>query len=313
MSAPTLELEIADITESAPEVSTLTLKHPEGRVLPSFTPGSHLVLECSGKANAYSLISDPVMPTSYQISVLRIHEGSGGSRWLHERQPGERLTARPPRSAFAPQLKARKQLLIAGGIGVTPIFSHLRAAAAWGIPVEVLYAHRPGHGAHCDELKTLAPGRVRCLDSRAEFAAAFAEAVIRQPIGTHLYCCGPEPFMDIVVGTARGAGWPPGRIHTERFGIDALDPGDPFEVVLTESNQKFTVPSGISLLEALEKKGFDIPNLCRQGVCGECVLPVRTGAVLHRDHFLTEEEKESDEQMMCCVSRAREEELEIAL
>ncbi|GAA1821671.1 PDR/VanB family oxidoreductase [Nesterenkonia flava] len=300
----TRELEITGISETAPEVRTLTLAAPDRSLLPSFVPGSHLVLECGERANAYSLTSDPLSPQSYRISVLRLRDGQGGSAWLHRRGLGERLRARPPRSAFAPQLSARKHLLIAGGIGVTPILSLVRAARQWGHAVEVLYVHRPGYGAHCEELHALAPGSVRCLSGREAFLADFERTVRTQPVGTHLYCCGPEAFMDSVQQSASAAGWPEVRIHTERFGVGALEPGEPFEVELTDSQQRLTVPSGVSLLEALEKQGFTIPNLCRQGVCGECVLPVSRGSVLHRDHYLTEAEKEAGDSMMCCVSRA---------
>lgn len=304
MSAQTLELEITGIEEPSPTVRSFTLAAPDRRVLPSFVPGSHVVLECGDRANAYSLTSDPIMPYEYTVSVLKLEQGQGGSRWLHERRVGERLTARPPRSAFAPQLKARKHLLIAAGIGVTPIISLLRAAMQYGHEVEVIYAHKPGYGTHCRHLQAIAPQKVTCLTSRADFLTHYADVVGSQPIGTHLYCCGPEPFLDTVTSMATAAGWPAGRVHTERFGIDALDPGDPFEVHLTESGDTLTVPSGVSLLETLEKHGFQIPNMCRQGVCGECVLSVNRGRVLHRDHYLLDEEKQSHAQMMCCVSRA---------
>lgn len=313
----TLELEVTAVAETTPTIRTFTLAHPERKPLPSFVPGSHLVLECGPAVNAYSLVGESTMPSAYMISVLRVDDGEGGSRWLHERHPGDRVTARPPRSLFAPMQRAQKHLLIAGGIGVTPILSHLRSAARWGQQVEVLYSHRGGHGAHLKELEELAAGSesiiLRCFTSRGEFLEELDGALGRQPISTHLYCCGPEAFMDTVCGAAEERGWPAGRVHIERFGADALDPGEPFDVVLTESGDTMKVPSGTSLLEVLEARGISVPNLCRQGFCGECRIPVTGGTPLHRDHYLEEDEKEANDSMMCCVSRAQSSPLEVPL
>ncbi|WP_225939099.1 PDR/VanB family oxidoreductase [Nesterenkonia lutea] len=308
-----LQLVVTEITEASPQVRTLTLARPDRASLPSFTPGSHLVLECGPSVNAYSLLGDSRMPSAYTISVLKLGAGRGGSRWLHERSPGDMVTVRPPRSMFPPMQKARKHLLIAGGIGVTPILSHLRAAARWGHQTEVLYSHRPGHGTHLDELRQLAPESLRCFTRRSEFHAALQESLGRQPIGTHLYCCGPESFMDTVCRSAEEFGWPEGRIHTERFGADALDPGAPFEVVLRDSQRTVTVEPGRSLLEVLEETGISVPNLCRQGFCGECRIPVTAGTPLHRDHYLEDQEKAADDSLMCCVSRAQTDSLEVPL
>ncbi|TDS87762.1 PDR/VanB family oxidoreductase [Nesterenkonia aurantiaca] len=309
----TLQLEVTAISDASAQVRTLTLARPNRSWLPSFTPGSHLVLECGPSVNAYSLIGDSQMPVSYTVSVLRLPTGRGGSSWLHERRPGDFVTARPPRSMFPPMQNARRHLLIAGGIGVTPILSHLRAAARWGHQAEVLYSHRPGVGAHLEELRELAPGSLRCFTRRGEFLTALQESLGRQPMGTHLYCCGPEAFMDAVCRGAEELGWPEGRIHTERFGSDALDPGAPFEVVLRDSQRTVTVAPGRSMLEALEETGIPVPNLCRQGFCGECRIPVTAGTPLHRDHYLEDQEKAANDSLMCCVSRAQTDVLEVPL
>lgn len=308
-----MELEITAITETSPEVRTFTLARADRFPLPSFVPGSHLVLECGPSVNAYSLLGDSRMPSSYTISVLRLGPGRGGSRWLHERRVGDLLRVRPPRSMFPPMQRASKHLLIAGGIGVTPILSHLRAAVRWGHETEVLYSHRPGHGAHLKELHELSAQSLRCFTQRAEFRAALQESLRRQPIGTHLYCCGPETFMDAVCRNAEELGWPAGRIHTERFGAEALDSGAPFDVVLRESQRTVRVPPGRSLLEVLDENDISVPNLCRQGFCGECRIPVTAGTPLHRDHYLEDQEKAANDSLMCCVSRAQTDSLEVPL
>lgn len=312
-----IELEVVGIEQSAPDIATFTLAHPEREPLPSFVAGSHLVLECGSAVNAYSLVGETTMPDSYRISVLKVDDGKGGSRWMHGLAPGDRVVARPPRSLFPPMQKAAKHLLIAGGIGVTPILSHLRAAARWGQPVELLYAHKPGLGAHLEEIQSLADGadavELRSFTDRARFLEDLAGTLERQPIGTHLYCCGPDAFMDAVCAAAEQRGWPAGRVHIERFGADVLDPGEPFEVVLTQSGRTLTVPSGVSLLDALEAQEIRVQNLCRQGFCGECRIPVTAGVPLHRDHYLEEDEKAAGDSLMCCVSRAQTARLEVPL
>lgn len=309
----TLDLVVRAIDDGIPGVRTVTLARPDGAALPSFTPGSHLVIQCGadGPANAYSLTSDSVAPHEYVVSVLECPAGAGGSRWIHhELAVGDSVVTRPPRSAFAPVLRARRHLLIAAGIGITPMISHLRSAQRWGREVQVLYLHRDGRGAYVDEVKALTD-EAQIHTERASFLADLTPALASQPFGSHVYVCGPGPFMDDVVSMASTLGWPPSRIHLERFGIDALDPGEPFEVVLT--NETFVVESGVSLLEALEARGYDIPNLCRQGVCGECRVPVSSGEILHRDLYLTDADKAACDSMMSCVSRAGGNRVELSL
>jgi ferredoxin-NADP reductase len=220
----------------------------------------------------------------------------------------------PPRSTFAPIANAHHHVLIAGGIGITPILSHVRAAVRLRRSFEVLYAHRPGRGAHLDELAALCgQDRLRVMTDPEAMTAAVADCLADQPLGAVAYVCGPGAMMDMVLATAGELGWPPQRLHTEAFTIGHLDPGDPFVARLQSSGQTLRVASGVSLLEALEAGGIEIPNLCRQGVCGECRVGVTAGVPLHRDLFLTEEEQASGDCVMCCVSRARGELLELAL
>lgn len=308
-----MELLVIAADDSIPGIRTLTLADPAGVALPSFTPGSHLVLHCGDVTNAYSLTGDGLEPLHYTISVLRVADGSGGSAWMHDQVwPGTRLIAEgAPRSAFAPIRRAGKHLLIGGGIGITPLVSHVRSAVRWGAHFELVYAFRDGHGAYIDELKALAGDRVTFITDESVFVSLLDPLLLDQPIGTHLYVCGPTGLMDAVTGRADALGWPSSRIHLERFGLDALDPGEPFDVTL--DGDRFTVPSGTSLLEALEQRGRPVPNMCRQGVCGECRLAVTSGHVLHRDLFLTEAEKSANDAVMCCVSRAEDGHLEVSL
>ncbi|CAN5425178.1 PDR/VanB family oxidoreductase [soil metagenome] len=315
-SAGRLRLVVASIDDDVADVRRLTLaaENGGGAELPSYTPGSHLVVDIPpgperprALANAYSLVGESLHPTTYEIAVLRCDPergGAGGSAWIHDLQPGDRVTALSPRSGFAPVQPATRHLLVAAGIGITPLVSHLRSHVRWGREFEVLYLFRVGRGALLDEVDQLAGGAATFWHDRVALMAHLRRRLADQPIGTHLYTCGPAGFMDVVVDEAAAAGWPNSRVHLEPFGLDDLDPGEPFTV--TVDDRTFEVPSGTSLLEELEEQGYDVANLCRQGVCGECRLdlgPASTG-VWHRDLFLSDDDKATGDCAMACVSRA---------
>lgn len=309
----TLELIVTALDDHIPGIRSVTLADPSGQELPGFVPGSHLAIEVGNKINAYSLTGAGVAPHNYTISVLRVPNGAG-SAFVHERLAvGGRITARLPRSAFPPVARARRHLLIAGGIGITPIVSHLRAAQTWARETQVLYTFREGYAAHLDDILELAPHAELIPDGPDVFMARLRATLTDQPLGTHLYVCGPGAMIDAVVAAAAEAGWPRSRIHLERFALDALAPGKPFTVTLTKTGTTVEVPAGVSLLEALERAGLSIPNMCRQGVCGECRLPVESGTPLHRDLFLTSDEKSRGAVLMACVSRCDGPALEVTL
>jgi len=309
-----LSLVVAGIDDTVPAVRRLVLAPADGGELPSYTPGSHLVLDVpsgAGReralANAYSLVGESLHPSTYEVAVLlrdAAEGAAGGSARVHGLRIGDPVTTMPPRSSFAPVQPATRHLLVAAGIGITPLVSHLRFHARWGREAELLYLHREGRGALVAEVDELAPGATEHFHNRVSVLARLRDRLLEQPIGAHLYTCGPTGFMDLVVAEARAAGWPASRIHLEHFGLDDLDPGEPFDVTVGE--QRFEVASGVSLLEAMEKQGYAVPNLCRQGVCGECRLdlgPTTTG-VWHRDLYLTDDDKAAGGCAMACVSRA---------
>jgi ferredoxin-NADP reductase len=298
--------------QAAAQVRTLTLASLDGSLLLPFVPGSHLVVECGERTNAYSLLDDGVVANHYRISALLSPDGDGGSRWLHETlREGDTIAVSTPRSAFAPVAAARHHLLIAAGIGVTPILSHARAAMRWGRSVQTFYRYRPGHDAHLAELRGVCGGGLEEFTDRPAFTRRLAEALFVQPLGSHLYVCGPSGFTEEVLAAAAVAGWPAARVHTERFSAADLEPGRPFTATLADG-RRIAVPSGVSLLEALETKGVRIPNRCRQGVCGECRLDVVRGTPEHRDLYLSEAERAAGDSLMSCVSRGHDE-LELTL
>ncbi|GAA2010886.1 PDR/VanB family oxidoreductase [Brevibacterium samyangense] len=315
-----LDLVVDRIRDLTPVVREVTFRSADGAELPGFTAGSHLVVECAGergtRTNGYSLTGEGLFPTRYTIAVRRDDAGHGGSLFVHGLRSGDRVRTSRPRSAFAPIVSARRHLLIGAGIGITPIVSHARAAARTGTPALILYRHRPGEASHLRELRGLASAHrhleLRAVGSRADWDTVFADALRSQPLGTHLYACGPNGFTDAVRESAIAAGWPDGRLHFEAFGAQT-EPGEPFVLRLGRSGEELPVSAGDSGLEVLEASGRTVPNMCRQGVCGECMLSVLSGTPDHKDLFLSPEEKESGRYVMCCVSRATGPTLEVDL
>jgi dimethylamine monooxygenase subunit B len=309
----TLTLKVAAIEEAAPGVRALTLQPTDDARLPSYPPGSHLVLECGGRRNAYSLTGSGMMPSSYSVSVRLSPDGAGGSAWVHSLAVGDEVVSTTPRSAFAPVASARHHLLVAAGIGVTPMLSHVRAALVWNRPFTFLFGHRAGVAPHLDELRELCGDRLHEFEGRAALVDGLEEVLGSASMGTHLYACGPAGLLDHLAERAAEHGWPVERVHTERFCAADLAPGELFEALLARSGRRIPVPAGVSLLEALEGAGIAVPSRCRQGVCGECRVEVRAGTPEHRDLYLTDDEKQTAESIMTCVSRCYDDCLELDL
>ena len=285
------QLIVTGVTALTPTITNFVFADPLGRMLTSYQPGSHLIIQAGATRNTYSLIGDGVNPRTYAISVLR-RGGAGGSDWLHDNiYPGMSVTIEGPRSLFAPHTIETNSLLVAGGIGVTPILSHARAASRWGKTAEVVYTYRPGFGAHLHDLRSLAEtGAITLYEAQNQRAAAelLKQRFADQPMGTHAYACGPISMLDTYLMLGTEAGWPKDRLHLERFEVAAQDPGAPFNATIASTGQRIAIPAGVSLLERLLESGVPVSSLCRQGVCGECRIPIRSGAIEHRDYVLSD-------------------------
>ena len=307
------ELRVAAIEEPAPGVRTLLLERPDGAPLPPFAPGSHVELRCGERTNAYSLTGDPRETRRYAVSVLRVDDGRGGSAWLHEAvEPGQAIAVGPPRSSFAPPAAARHHLLIGAGIGITPFLSYVPHFERRGISYELHHVHRAAHGPH-GQTAAVPADRLHLHAGRAAFAAALPALLDGAAVGTHLSICGPPAMIDEVLDAARARGWPEGRLHSERFAGVEAPPGTPFVARLARSGTEVAVAAGEPLLDALERIGADVPSLCRQGVCGECRVPVLAGEPEHHDLYLSDEERAAGTAIMPCVSRCGSTTLELDL
>ncbi|MFM9378646.1 PDR/VanB family oxidoreductase [Gordonia sp. VNK21] len=285
-----------------------------GGPLAPYAAGSHLIVSAGDHRNAYSLVDDGWFPQSYGISVLRRGEG-GGSDWLHDHLAvGDLVEIEGPRSMFAPVTDQQHALLVAGGIGVTPILSHARAMRRNGVSAEILYSYRPGCAAHLEDLRALAADPSITLHEVTGAGATedlLAGLFASQPLGTHAYACGPPGFLDVYTARAAEAGWPSARVHLERFTAPEQDAGEPFTARLTGTGEVIEVPSGVSLLDRLLERGIEVDHMCRRGVCGQCRIPVTSGRVEHRDLVLSEDERRSGDSMLCCVSRGHEIEVDL--
>ena len=289
----------------SPRITRFRFEHPEGRPLPLFSGGAHVMVEMQDgdilRRNAYSLISDPEDGSGYEIAVQREDQGRGGSLFMHEKaRPGDLMRVGLPVNLFALNLTARKHLLIAGGVGITPFIAQTRELRRLGLPYELHYAVRAR-----DELAALpllpegVHVHVSAEGSRMDLDAILSE----QPLGTHLYVCASDRMISTVLDTAQSLGWPRDALHSEEFLAPA--PGEPFQVFCARSHKTLTVGAHESLLEALENAGIAAPWLCRGGACGQCETDVIAcdGTIEHHDHWLEPEER--PRKIMPCVSRFR--------
>ncbi len=314
MTQAPLRLVVTDAVPLTDSIRQLTLVAADGGRLPSHPPGASIGLRWRpDRMNSYSLTSDGDSPRAYQVSVLRVAAGGGGSAWVHARQPGDTVDAIAPRAHFTPAARARRHLLVAGGIGITPLLAHARWHVRWGSEFALYYVHRPGRAPHRDELRDLCGDRLVSYESRDRLWADLAPALAEQPLGTQLYVCGPREMIEAVTGAARARHWPASRIRTEAFTAADDGPRVPFRATLTTSARVTEVGKEETLLEALERDGVSIPSLCRQGVCGECRVPVTRGRVDHRDLVLSVAEKAAGHSIMPCVSRAADDAIELRL
>ncbi|GAA0793451.1 PDR/VanB family oxidoreductase [Marinobacterium sediminicola] len=307
MSIDSIPVRVAAIEAVAPMIREFRLEAIDGS-LPAFSPGSHVQVAMPGEQreirNAYSLCSDPRETGSYRIAVRLQEDSRGGSAFMHSQvSVGDRLQITPPANFFAPAWHARKHLLIAGGVGITPFMSYIPELERQGADFELHYLYRSSQtGAYRDELMHRLGQAFNGYDSDAGVRCDLSVLLSNREPGSHVYICGPESLIEGVRETARALGWPESLIHYEAFA--APEPGEPFKAKLVRSGRAVEVAADESLLEALEREGIEVPNLCRGGVCGQCVTSVVEGSVEHRDDFLSADEKASGTCIMPCVSRA---------
>jgi phthalate 4,5-dioxygenase reductase component len=310
-TAGDLDLIVAGRRRLTPTVAEFVLAHPRGDTLPPFQPGAHLpVTTPSGARRSYSLTGSPDDQRHYVIAVRRDSKGRGGSiSMVDELQTGMSLAARTPGNAF-PLREADRYLLIAGGIGITPLRAMFHQLLRQGTPVHLVYLNRSrSETAYLDELGAEPLGDSVTLHFDDESGRYDLWPVIAEPSDrTRVYCCGPAPLMDTV--EMQTMHWRPSYIHFERFtGLSLSTTAAPFEAVWEPNGQRIQVGSRQSLLEALRNSGLALDSSCESGTCGTCRLRLIAGEALHQDVILSE--SEHSQAIMPCVSRARHDQITV--
>lgn len=315
-----LMVEVADKRDVADGVAAFTLRSPVGGPLPPMTPGAHLDVHLpGGLIRQYSLYNRPADDSCYTIAVKREAASRGGSAAMHDAvQLGDLLSISLPKNNFALDKSARRSLLIAGGIGITPLLSMARYLAARGDNFHLHYFCRSAaHAAFCAELdKELAGYWTLHAGLSPEATRETVERLLGSgDAGAHSYTCGPLPLMQLVEATGAAAGWPRERMHFEYFKLagPVEAGGMPFELTLARSGRTVLVPADRSIVDVLRSIDVAIDTNCEQGVCGTCLCKVIDGTPEHRDQYLSAGEKATNMQMLPCVSRSRSQTLVLDL
>jgi vanillate O-demethylase ferredoxin subunit len=304
---PSLSLRVQQVDLLTPRIRRLLLVGSTGEPLPAFSAGAHLELHVPGdraQRRAYSLVNLPGSQ-HYEIAVQLEDASTGGSRWVHSLKAGDALLAEAPRNHFPLTEDAEHVLLVAGGIGITPMLGMARALQAAGKPFSLHYAGRDSaHMAYLEEARACTGAQcwISGGDPQRRFPAAQVLASPRP--GLHLYICGPAAMLGSVLGCARELGWPEDHLHFELFSGALEEAGDQgFEVQLQASGISLQVPAGHTVLDAMLAAGLDPLFDCRRGDCGVCVAQVIDGQADHRDICLSPRERAAGS-FCTCVSRA---------
>ena len=303
------EAVIHSLQDITPTVREFTLAPTQGAM--AFEPGSHLQVQVliNGKlqTRSYSLVG-PSDGSTYRIAVKCLSEGRGGSLALWCLGEGDRLRISPPKNQFSLDLNAPAYLLVAGGIGITPLVQMAQTLARRGAVVKLL------HGARTEAELAFAPLLKACLGDRLQtYSGAqgeimdFSAAIADLPVGGQLYFCGPAPMLDAVRQAWAAAARPLVDLRFETFGSSGRFAPEAFRALVPRQHVDMSVPEGVSLLDALEKIGVQSLSHCRRGECGLCAMTILAfdGEIDHRDVFLSDAEKQENKRLCICVSRVR--------
>jgi vanillate O-demethylase ferredoxin subunit len=314
MNAPSLfSVRVARKAVEAEGICSFELSALDGGPLPAFSAGSHVDVQLpGGLTRQYSLCNDAAETHRYLISVLRDPASRGGSAAMHDRvNEGDVLQISAPKNHFALAHDAQRHLLLAGGIGVTPILCMAERLSRTGAAFAMHYCTRSRARTAFQErivASALADHvRFHFDDGDAAQKLDLATLLGSPRAGEHVYVCGPQGFMDAVLSTARAAGWPEAQLHYEFFGAQLAPSGSEagFEVQLASSGRIVAVPADRTVVQALAEAGVVVPTSCEQGVCGTCLTRVLAGECEHKDLYLTPEEQDANDQFLPCCSRAK--------
>ena len=307
-----LIVEVKARHDEARDIATFELADPHGRPLPAFSAGAHVDVQIKpGLIRQYSLCNHPEERDRYLIGVLRDPTSRGGSVAMHEEiQVGDLIQISAPKNHF-PLEHAKRTLLFAGGIGVTPILCMAERLAHTDADFEMHYCTRAAERtAFLERIRqgTFAERVHFHFDDGEPEQKLDLESLVGTPDpGTQIYICGPKGFIDFVLATCKAHGWASHQLHTEYFAgavADTSDDGN-FEVKIASSGASFTVPADKTVHQVLAENGIEIMVSCEQGVCGTCLTRVLEGEPDHRDLYLDDDEHAANDQFTPCCSRAK--------
>ena len=298
----TITARVVTMSLLADSILAIELRRSDGALLPPATPGAHIDLHLqNGLIRQYSLTTAEGDPASYIVAVKRDRASRGGSSFVHDHlRVGDVIEISAPRNNFPLDESASCSILIAGGIGITPILSMMRRLRQRGASFELHYSCRKdSEVVYAAELSESEEIDVHLSD---EFGAMDLEKIIAlAPSDAHFYCCGPVPMIEAFEAAASNI--EAERIHVERFtnnAIIATEGG--YLVKLQRDGRSFVIPQGQTILSALREAGIEVSFSCEQGICGSCETAVVSGKPDHRDSILTEAEREANATMMICCS-----------
>jgi ferredoxin-NADP reductase len=311
MSSPTLNALVHTMRYEADGIVSVEFRPATPEVdFPAFEAGSHIDLHLpNGLVRSYSLCNPSTDRQRYVVGVLNDRKSRGGSRYVHQQlRVGMTLPISVPRNNFKLEEGAERSVLVAGGIGVTPIWCMLQRLVAIGKPVELLYCARARkEAAFVDAIAALAAEKSVQLtwhfDEEKGGPPNLAALLGDKGADSHYYCCGPTPMLDGFEKTCEQLGYP--NAHIERFAavhVEAPSATQSYMVECAKSGKTVEVPPGKSILDSLIDAGLNPDHSCKEGVCGACETKVLDGEIDHHDGILTKLERASNKTMMICVS-----------
>jgi len=280
--------------------------------LPPFTAGAHIdIIPGNQMRRSYSLANSPSERHRYVIAVLRESSGRGGSAWIHDHvKEGDTLSAVEPLNNFELAKDASEHVFLAGGIGITPILAMGYRLREIGAKAHLYYCTRsPEKTAFRKEVIETFGQNITMHHDNGDPAKVIklGEILKNQPVGAHLYICGPTGLIETAQKTA--AHWTEGTVHVEHFKPTEKTPppagNQPFEVVLLRSKLTLTIPADKTILEVVRVAGINADSSCEAGICSTCETGLISGKADHRDDILTAADKAANRKIMICVSRAQ--------
>ena len=302
-----IEAVLTAIRMAARDTNLYTFARADGGPLPGAAPGAHIgIILPNGVERQYSLLHYGPSFSEYTVGVKRDANSRGGSVFMHDQlRVGMKVTLVPPRNNFPLKEDADLVVLLAGGIGITPIYCMVKRLVELKRPWQLHYSSRSrADAAFLEELSQYGGCRFHFDDEAAGKFLPVAEIVANTPKTAHLYCCGPGPML--AAFEAATASWPADQIHVEYFTPKfAASQEGGFIVELARSKRELTIPHGKSILQAVREAGIQVPHSCEEGVCGACETRVISGIPDHRDSILTEQERKESATMMICCSGSK--------